>query len=174
MTFVVNAVLRKSGSSPRGSRMIVVTMPVSANICKPYSTAHTRVIRPYTSGNKSRVMMMLLTMRIIRSPPCPASVHTDPLMAKAFSDDLSMVFSLTSQEPQVNPVSKISRYACLDSAPNDRESMYECPASPRNMRPLGGRLLRVLRRGPREFRNRATLAEEQGTHLIPAQKAAEF
>lgn len=118
--------------------------------------------------------MMLLTMRIISSPPCPASVHADPLMAKAFSDDLSMVFSLTSQELRVYAARERPRHARLDSGPNYRESAYELPASSRDMRPLGDRLLRVLRRGPREFRNRATLAEEQGTHLIPAQKAAEF
>jgi len=46
ITLVVNAVFRNEGSSPRSSRIMVVTMPVSANICRPYSTAQTRVISP--------------------------------------------------------------------------------------------------------------------------------
>ena len=40
-------------------------------------------------------MIKLLPMRITSTPPCPASVHIDPLMARAFSDDLSMDLNIS-------------------------------------------------------------------------------
>lgn len=62
-TWIVQAVFRNRGSSPRWFWMMLGPMPTSENIWRPESTTCTRAISPNASGNNSRVRIRLLPSR---------------------------------------------------------------------------------------------------------------
>src|SRR6056297_1770995 len=79
----VQAVLRKSGSSPRSSCTIDPLMPKSENIATPVSTTCTMAMMPKASGNSSRVSTRLEVRRRKFCPPSLRTVNPDERIALA-------------------------------------------------------------------------------------------
>ena len=63
MTWMVQAVLRKSGSSPRSFWMMLGPMPMSENMVRPTRQTLTMAMSPKASGKRRRQRIRLLSSR---------------------------------------------------------------------------------------------------------------
>ena len=150
--WIVQAVLRKSGSSPLGSRMTAGFRPTSENMARPTRKTVARAMVPKASGNSSLVRMRfepscrarwMAKPPVIQNPDCMARPPRDVEELIAFRECFNFaIICPTIRTCQTRLANSIRFQAALNSAPVEPDCAHTACSS--MQRPLACLALKSL------------------------------